>query len=194
MVKIIKKRVDGVVQGYHEKVFSPAYPMTIVQLLGLPDLMSLAQFDKNELKKRYPVSVSKGTLLYSGPSIKDPNAKDFTGLFNDDNEVHLKEKNLYHVAHFKDLFKYGKHIKIINRHSMVVRELVWKDKGIYLDPKSGDPNDIVLIDPNADILYEPWFDDVGSFMFVMPKNGPPGLQGHLMKLAVENDKVAQVRC
>jgi hypothetical protein len=185
-MKVKKRRKDNVVQGYHVK------PRKLVDVLGLPNLSWLSQLDKNELSRRYPISISKGTLLYQGPKLINPAASGFKGMFGED-EVKIMEKKLYHVAHMKDLFKHGKHIKIFNRSGQITREAILTDKGVRLDPKSGNPADIFTIFPEADLLYEPWWLDVGSFLFVAPNTAAVSVRGRLLKLGVEDDTVVQVQ-
>lgn len=194
-MKVRKRRKDGVVQNYHIKnkeSKKKSLPVKkLIDVLGLPPLML---YDDKQLESMYPVSVHRGTTLLRIPSNFNNRASNFKDMFpGDKTEIRIGEKKLFHVAHMKDLFKNGvKRVMIYNRAGNVVRELVRHTNYILLDPKSGNPDDVILVFPELDLLYEPWFMDVGSIMFVIPDNARPNLRGLLVKLGVEDDKVVSL--
>jgi len=99
------------------------------------------------------------------------------------------DKSLKLVGKFKDLFKYGNHIQIINRHEDVVRDIERENGNVKIDPKGG--VEIIYINVNDDIYYEAWMMDNGSFLFNAPKS-LIGYNGKLLKLMTEGDRIEVV--
>ena len=97
------------------------------------------------------------------------------------------EKPVRRIGHFKDMFKHGDYIEIINpRRNFVagtVKDLY--DGTVLLT--SGD--DKLLVSETDDLYYEEWLEDNGSILFLNPKN--PG--GNFLKLMTEGDTIRVVR-
>ena len=104
--------------------------------------------------------------------------------------IQTYEKPLRLAGKFKDLFKYGNHIKIISRRGEVVREIERINDKVKYDPKGG--AQIIYINVNNDIYYEEWFMDNGSFLFDAPKE-LIGFKGQLLKIMTEGDIIEVVK-
>ena len=107
-------------------------------------------------------------------------------------ELHIQEKSTQFAGKFGDLFQKGEsRLRIKNARGQTVR-IVQKigDSGkVRIDPMTGNPGDVIVVDENDDLLLEPWFMDFGSVLFV-PKNPPVGFpKERPLKLATENDEV-----
>lgn len=115
-------------------------------------------------------------------------------VFPQDDKVVVSEKDLHPAGFMKDLFKEGDHFVIKSRRGDVVREIKKKGDKVSIDPKSGNPGDIIEVDLNEELIYEPWFMDAGSILFKPDqKKAPPGLKGQFLKLATEGDDIEYVK-
>lgn len=96
-----------------------------------------------------------------------------------------EEKPLYHAGYLSDLGNDGDKIELVNPH----RDLVFLRLEFKKDKVTGiDPSGIVhplTFDKNTEIFYEPWFMDVGSYLFINPPETE--LSGNMLKLATEGD-------
>jgi len=114
----------------------------------------------------------------------------FTVNFPQFNQIEINEKPIYFAGHFKDLFKEGKHIQIFNGfNSELVRDLKLVDGEVIIDPQSGNPDDIIKVSEDTDLLYEEWLMDRGSILFLAPKGMVGTPQGTILKLSVEEEPI-----
>lgn len=107
--------------------------------------------------------------------------------FPQENRIKVEEKQLSVVGRMKDFFRHGPHINIKNVHGAVVREMRNQGGYVLINPGGGDP--IIILDETTDVLYEPWFMDVGSLVFHSPPDVKEFTPGQILKIATENDTV-----
>ena len=102
-----------------------------------------------------------------------------------DKELRAEEKPMYHAGYLSDLGDEGDKVELVNPH----RDLVYlrlkftKDKVIGTDP-TGTIRPLAF-DKNTEVFYEPWFMDVGSFVFINPKETE--ISGDMLKIGTEGD-------
>lgn len=97
-----------------------------------------------------------------------------------------EEKDLYHAGFAGDLGEPGVEGEIVNpRSGEVVRQIHCREDEIEIESaQEGSPT--ITLPRNAEIYYEPWMMDVGSFLFPAPADSPFP-QGKLLKLGTERD-------
>ena len=138
-------------------------------------------------------------------------------IIGEGGRTEIYKKPLYHAGRFKDLFQAGNKVvvsslyrrkdypvgkgtkakqvlsaaqrpKTYSKHEWVRKLEYNKDKGIVKistpDKVAGPPIEVAA---EADIYYEPWTMDRGSYLFEAPPNAPPELKGKQLKLMTEGD-------
>jgi hypothetical protein len=107
--------------------------------------------------------------------------------FPQENRIMAEEKPLYAVGTLKNFFKGCSRVKVVNVHGEVVRDMRLNGDKVVVEAGAGQP--ILTFDANTEILYEPWFMDVGSLVFHSPPEVKEFTPGELLKIATENDTI-----
>jgi len=99
------------------------------------------------------------------------------------NTIQAYEKPVRKIGHFRDMFKHGDEIKVVNpRRDMVVGTVRKEGDKVRLMSEGSED---LIVDPDDELYYEEWYGDKGSILFNNPKNP----EGRFLKLATEGDTI-----
>jgi hypothetical protein len=129
---------------------------------------------------------TQSMLDHTGP-IVDRKAH---ATINFQDEIVVREKPLHLAGHIRDLFRFAPLVKITNRHGEVVRIISKQGEYALMNAIQGP---ILRVPLSADVYYEPWFMDQGSYVYESPQGAPLNLRNRLLKIGVEFDKVTSYR-
>jgi hypothetical protein len=158
--------------------------------IRLSDLFGVTYIDYRALPIIDRIYSSNTMIIHGGKSNLKPGEPEPFGGALPEEGVHILRKKLYLAGHVRDIFKKGPHFVLIGDNGDIYREF-WKKEGrALMDPKGG--ADLLYVDLDADVYYEPWGEmfggEPGNFLFVRPKEVPATIP-FLLRLGKEDSVV-----